>query len=82
MKSEKLQQLISNKNEDLERQAARDAESLINEIIQQQQAINKATARIVKCRAELKGIRDSATRPKIHPRRVIYGNHCYSRDKN
>ena len=64
MKSEKLQQLISNKNDDLERQAARDAESLINEIIQQQQAINKATARIVECRAELRALEIQQLDPK------------------
>ena len=56
MNTDKLTKLITRKNERLEEDALREAESLIAEIIDQQARIRTAEARIVECRAELKAL--------------------------
>ncbi len=53
MKSEQIQQIISEKNEQRERQIVRSAEDIIENIVREQQAIAASAARIQAFREEL-----------------------------
>lgn len=53
MERSKLEQIISNKNEKLERQVLSEAESIIEQITIQQQTISACQERIVKLREQL-----------------------------
>lgn len=54
MERSKLQQIVKDKNERLERDAVRNAESLIDEIAQEQEKIQKGESRIAHLRKQLK----------------------------
>jgi len=68
MNTEKLNQIITNKNEQLERDALREAESIIEQIAMQQQAITNANQRILKLHSALKMCNPTQ---KNHPQRSV-----------
>lgn len=53
MEAEKLRDIIKSKNDDLEREVLRTAESIIEAIVAQQHLIARATKRVAELRAEL-----------------------------
>ena len=70
MDSEKLREIINNKNEQRERHMTRSAEDIIDNILKEQANISASNERIVKLREELK----SLTVTPIDPSSVLGGN--------
>lgn len=54
MERSKLQQIVKDKNERLERDATRNAESLIDEIAKEQERVQQSNSRIAELRKQLK----------------------------
>jgi len=63
MRQEQLHQIIKDKNEQLERQALRSAEEIIEQIVREQQKLREATKKIDELRAELKALEIAQLNP-------------------